>query len=103
MSKIGDALGNINQAVPNEYSLKNPYPNPFNPVTRIDYSLPIPINVSIIIYDLLGRQVEVLQSEVMNPGNYHVVWDASQFSSGMYFVKMIAGQNIQTQKLMLIK
>ena len=103
MSKIDDILGNLNQGVPNEYSLKNPYPNPFNPVTRIEYSLPNAINVSIIVYDLLGRQVEVLQNGVMNSGNYNVVWDASQYSSGIYFIHMVAGQYVRSQKLMLIK
>ena len=79
------------------------YPNPFNPVTTLHFSLPIETEVSLSIYNLQGREVVSLAEGLM-PAGYHTIdWYADAYSSGMYFVKMIAGEYVQTQKLMLVK
>ena len=55
------------------------------------------------LYDLLDRQVEVLQNGIHNPGYHAISWDASKYFSGLYIIRMMPGEYIQTQKLMLIK
>ena len=92
-------------------SIQKIYPNPFNPSTNIEYNLPYLSNVSLTVYDLLGRQVEILHSGIQHPSNYTIIWDASKYSSGTYFIQMIMQdkQNnnisrlIQTRKMVLIK
>ena len=89
---------------PKEYILENPYPNPFNPTTNIHYGLPIYSYIEIKVYDLNGKAVEVLEKKYKNPGNYSISWDASNHSSGIYFIKLESnGNNISTKKIMLLK
>ena len=85
------------------FNLTNVYPNPFNPVTQIQYALPEDIHVELIIYDILGRQVTELINTDQQAGYYQATWNGDQNSSGLYFVKMVAGDYISTQKLMLVK
>ena len=61
------------------------YPNPFNPSTKIEYSLPVESNVKITIHNSIGEAVEVLTSELQQPGSYEVTWNATDRSSGIYF------------------
>jgi len=91
------------QPVPETFLLKNAYPNPFNPVTTLDFGIPVDGDVSIEIYNLQGRLLETLTDRHMEAGYHSVVWNANSHSSGMYFVKMVAGKYIKTQKLMLVK
>jgi len=91
---------------PSTFSLKPAYPNPFNPITTISFSIPAietHTNTSLRIYDLTGRTVETLINEKMEPGNHNVFWDATGFSSGVYFVKMTAWNYTKTQKVILLK
>jgi len=85
------------------YSLAQNYPNPFNPVTTIQYELPQRSDVQITIYNLVGREVTTLISETQNAGYKSVQWDASGFSSGMYFYQIRAGEFVQTRKMVLLK
>ena len=89
--------------LPNEFSLGNAYPNPFNPVTRIQFGLPVDTEISIDIYNMRGRLVESLIDGNMLAGYHTITWNASSYSSGVYFIKMHAGNKISTQKLMLVK
>ena len=91
------------QPVPTEFSLANAYPNPFNPVTTLSFALPIESEVSLSVYNLQGREVSTLISGDLEAGYHSVIWNANQYSSGMYFVKMVAGEYVKTQKLMLVK
>ena len=91
------------QPVPEEFLLKNAYPNPFNPVTTLEFGIPVDGNVSIEIYNLQGRLVETLTERYMEAGYHSVVWNADSHSSGMYFVQMRAGEFLKTQKLILVK
>ena len=89
--------------LPLTYSLNPAYPNPFNPVTNINYSIQNGTDVQIAIFDILGNQVDQLVDDFQTAGNYAVNWDASEFASGVYLVKMSASNFVQTQKLILLK
>ncbi len=91
------------QLIPDDFQLDHAYPNPFNPVTTLNFSLPIETEVSLKVYNLQGREVISLVDQNMEAGYHSVLWNADSYSSGVYFVKMIAGEYISTQKLMLIK
>ena len=91
------------QPIPNEFVLKNAYPNPFNPVTKLEFGIPVDGDVSIEIYNLQGRLITTLVSQNMKAGYHSVVWNADSHSSGVYFIKMVAGNYVNTQKLMLVK
>ena len=88
---------------PQEFSLNMAYPNPFNPITNINFTLPFESGITLEVYDMQGRIIEVLVSGDMEPGYHSVIWNADSHSSGVYFVKMVAGEYVNTQKLMLIK
>ncbi|MCE1190184.1 MAG: agmatine deiminase family protein [Ignavibacteria bacterium] len=86
-----------------EYKLETNYPNPFNPSTTLSYSVASPVLVSLIVYDPLGRQVQVLVNEVKQSGKYSAVFNAANLPSGLYFCRMQAGSYTATQKMLLIK
>lgn len=86
-----------------DYSLSQNYPNPFNPVTRIDFSIPKTGLVTLKIYDILGKEVNVLVNKEYSAGVYSVDFDGSKLSSGVYFYKLTSGSYIETKKMMLIK
>ena len=90
-------------ALPVDFSLDRAYPNPFNPVTTLSFAIPVNSEVFLSVYNLQGREVSTLISGYMDAGYHSVVWNADSHSSGVYFVKMIAGEFMNTQKLMLIK
>ena len=83
--------------------LYNVYPNPFNSVINIIYGLPENVKVQIVVYDLLGKQIQFLINQLQTPGYHSVAWNADNHPSGMYFVKMTAGNYVNTQKLLLVK
>ena len=87
---------------PIRYTLGRAYPNPFNPSTSIDFSIPTDSYVSITVYDILGKEVISLVDEHYSIGYHTVTWNASGYSSGIYFVKMVAEDYNNTQKLMLV-
>jgi len=89
--------------IPQYYNISSIYPNPFNPITRINYGIPEYSKVEIIVYNLTGNKVTSLINEFQMPGNYQIVWNADNYPSGMYFIKLMAGEFIKTQKLMLVK
>ena len=88
---------------PEKYYLMQNYPNPFNPCTVISYQLPENSFVTLTVYDLLGREVEILANEKMNAGLHTVRWNATMSPSGVYIVKLTAGNFVASKKLMLLK
>ena len=94
---------NFSSVLPVKTELSGSYPNPFNPTTSINYGLEKDGHVEIMIYDAAGRLVEELVNGHQDGGSYNVTWNASSQASGMYFVKMVAGDLVQTQKLVLLK
>lgn len=89
--------------IPENYFLSQNYPNPFNPATTIDFSLPVSGLVSLKIFNVLGQEVAELLNGEMKAGNYSVDFDASRFSSGMYFYKLTAGNFTSVKKMLLVK
>ncbi|MGE5430106.1 MAG: glycosyl hydrolase family 18 protein [Syntrophomonadaceae bacterium] len=87
---------------PKSYELKN-YPNPFNPVTTIAYTVPASGFVKISVYDMLGRLIQDLFSGEKGPGEYKVSFDASGLESGIYFCRLSSGSYVQIQKMVLLK
>jgi hypothetical protein len=92
---------------PLEYKISQNYPNPSNPKSKIDYDIPFNAKVSIIVYDLLARQVIKLVDEFKEAGYYSAEFDGSNFASGIYFYRIISGGEGQkyskTLKMVLVK
>ena len=86
-----------------DFLLYQNYPNPFNSSTKIKYQVAKAVNVTLKVYDLLGREVAILVNEEKKPGVYEVEFNGSGLSSGVYFYKLNAGDFTQTKKLMLLK
>ncbi|MBK7254195.1 MAG: T9SS type A sorting domain-containing protein [Ignavibacteria bacterium] len=93
----------IEVGVPNSFDMSQNYPNPFNPSTKINYDLPVDGNVSIVLYDLTGRQVASIVNEVKTAGYYTVSFNASNLASGMYFYRISASNFVSTKKMVLVK
>jgi hypothetical protein len=111
-----DIITNIENEtnIKNKFYLSQNYPNPFNPNTTIEYSIPINSSisnsqrnennkVSLKIYDILGSEVASLVNTNQTPGNYKIVFDANNFSSGIYFYTLKVGSLIQSRKMILLK
>ena len=95
---------NETEQIPHQFSLNQNYPNPFNPQTMISYSLPQISNVTLKVYDLMGREVAtLLNNEKKAAGNYEISFNASNLSSGVYFYKLQADRFIKTKQMALIK
>jgi hypothetical protein len=85
------------------YALYNNYPNPFNPATTISFDLPRPGDVTLQVFDMLGRVVAVLAQGRMEAGKHQRTFDATRLSSGVYFYRLTAGSFVQTRKLLLLR
>ncbi|MCX6164900.1 MAG: T9SS type A sorting domain-containing protein, partial [Ignavibacteriae bacterium] len=88
---------------PGKFSVNQNFPNPFNPVTKISYVLPSEENVSLKIYDVSGKEITNLINKRQKAGYYSVDFNGQNISSGIYFYRLIAGNNIVTKKMLLIK
>ncbi len=91
------------ELLPTEYTLYQNYPNPFNPITTIKYDLPNTTDVSLIIYDILGRKVKELINTKQQAGKYEIKFDASNIASGVYIYQLIADKFISSKKMILLK
>jgi hypothetical protein len=92
-----------NTALAKAIFISQNYPNPFNNSTILYYNLNMDSDVAIDVLDLLGRRVETLVDEEKQAGRYQIVWDASDFSSGVYFYRIKAGDFTKTRKMILMK
>jgi hypothetical protein len=88
---------------PKKYELYQNFPNPFNPVTKINYQLPKNNHVELSIYNLLGQKIVTLIKKQQEAGSHQVEWDASQFSSGVYIYRLISGKFIAVKKMILLQ
>lgn len=79
------------------------YPNPFNPTTTIEYTISASSHTSVVIYDVLGREVVTLVDGFKNAGKYDINWAANSVPSGVYFCRMESGNFLETKKIMLLK
>ena len=95
-------------AVPGEFRVYNPYPNPFNPVTTIRYELPIECWVELVVYDVLGRKIKVLENRYKSAGVYETVWNGKdhngkEVGSGVYLFRLKAGEFVKHGKMVLVR
>ncbi|MDH3268219.1 MAG: YCF48-related protein [Ignavibacteria bacterium] len=89
--------------IPADYNLTNNYPNPFNPSTKIRYSILHTSKVVIKVFDVLGKEIETLVNEEKSVGTYEITWYAENLPSGIYFYQLKAGDFIDTKKMLLLK
>jgi hypothetical protein len=92
-----------NSSVPKEFKLFQNIPNPFNPVTKINFSIPKNGFVTLKIFDMLGREIATLVSETKSPGNYSVDFNGSEYSSGVYFYRLESNGFVDMKKMVLVK
>jgi hypothetical protein len=90
-------------SAPTRYDLSQNYPNPFNPSTTINFAVPKAGNVKITVYDMLGREVEILTNKEYSVGVHKIEWNASRYSSGVYFYKLESAGFSMAKKMLLIK
>jgi hypothetical protein len=102
----GDNRGMVSNTngdlTPVEFAISN-FPNPFNPVTKIEYSIPVSGDVRISIYNSLGQMIKQIVNEFKEIGNYSVQFDGSSFASGIYYYRMETGSYSQVKKMILLK
>lgn len=91
------------EGLPTRYWLGQNQPNPFNPVTSIRFALPNPGRVTIVLYDVAGREVRTLVDEELPAGWHQTVLEAQGLASGIYFCRMTAGEFTDARKLLLLK
>jgi len=89
--------------IPIQFSLEQNFPNPFNPITTIKYSLPGESSVQISIYNINGQEVARLVDGIQPMGNYDIDWDASDLTSGIYFYRLTTESFAESKKMLLIK
>ncbi|MFA5667819.1 MAG: invasin domain 3-containing protein [Balneolaceae bacterium] len=89
--------------LPKKFELSQNYPNPFNPTTNLQISLPLKSEVNLTVYDVLGRVVSTLVNQELAAGVHTIEWDASQFSSGVYFTRLTTPKGVFVKKMTLIK
>ena len=89
--------------IPETIMLKQNYPNPFNPTTTIEFGIPESNFVTLTIYNMLGEQLEVLVNETLSAGSYKANWNAEELTSGIYVYKLLAGNYLESKKMILLK
>ena len=93
----------VEYGIPLKYNLSQNYPNPFNPTTKISYSIPKAGHVSLKVFDILGKEVATLVNEQKQVGIYEVIFNGSNYPSGIYFYKIKSGSFTQIKKIILLK
>ena len=93
---------NVNAYLPESITLGQ-YPNPFNPATKITYTLPQQADVTLQVFDMLGNEIKTLVKETQQPGSYEVEFDGSGLASGMYLCRLQVGSLVETRKMLLLK
>ncbi len=98
-------ISNINNEEVPDYLLHQNYPNPFNPVTKIKFDVATKSvgQTFLSVYDILGKEIQTLVNEQLQPGTYEVTFDGSNLPSGIYFYQFRSGDFVQTKKLVLLK
>jgi hypothetical protein len=99
----GSTAVEYSDVVPMQFILYNNYPNPFNPSTKIKFSIPKLSHVTLKIFDVLGKEAAVLVNEEKIPGEYEIEINAANLSNGVYFYQLKAGSFIETKKMLLLK
>lgn len=105
INELGTAFNVEEKApvLPNDYLLEQNYPNPFNPVTQINFYIPEKEQVTLTVYDMVGKQVTTLVNSALNAGQHSVQFNAGNLASGLYFYQLKAGRFSETKKMLLVK
>ena len=90
-------------AEPSGFALLQSHPNPFNPITVINYNLPLATQVRLELFNLSGQRVATLVNEHQEAGQHSVTWDARDYSSGVYFSKLTAGEQTVRRRMLLLR
>lgn len=93
----------VSGIVPKTFNLSQNYPNPFNPVTNINIDVPKNSMVKVAVYDMLGKEVEILVNQQLTAGCYKLDWNAAKFASGIYFYRIITSEFTDIKKMVLVK
>jgi hypothetical protein len=99
-------IQNYSNETPKTFTLQQNYPNPFNPQTKFKFGVPADKNngvVKIAIYDITGKEVQLLVNSQLKAGTYEYQWDGSNYPSGVYFYRMTTGNYAETKKMVLVK
>ena len=88
---------------PHSFELSKLYPNPFNPSTQISFSLPMENHVRLAAYDVRGEEVDIIFEGAQSVGEHSYTWNASNLPSGVYYIRLQAGEMITSQKALLVK
>jgi hypothetical protein len=96
-------INQISTEIPDKFSLSQNYPNPFNPSTHFGFRIAEFGLVKFTIYDALGKQVQILVNQQLQPGTYEADWDASSYPSGVYYYKLESGSFAETKKMVLLR
>lgn len=97
------SISSVSNEIPERFNLYQNYPNPFNPVTNIKFDVAKSSLVKIVIFDVLGREVKTLVNSEVQPGKYSINWDAGLQNSGIYFVRINAGDYSEIKRMALVK
>ena len=89
--------------IPNSFRLDEPYPNPFNPATIIQYSIYNEQNILLQVFNISGQLVETLVNGTASAGQHSILWSSGQISTGIYFIKMSTDLHCQTRKVLYLK
>jgi hypothetical protein len=98
-----DNITSLSAEQPDKFTLMQNYPNPFNPVTNLEFGISDLGFVTLKIYDMLGKEIAILINEELEPGTYKTQFDGTNYTSGIYFYKLTAGNFTETKKMNLIK
>ena len=101
--QVASAAGLIEVTEPSALSIRSAFPNPFNPTTTVAFELPAQSEISVLVYDMVGREVATLGAGMYDAGYHALTWNAEAFSSGIYFVRVSDQVSSATQKLIQIK
>lgn len=108
MALTTDLEDRLTDDVPRRFDLRQNYPNPFNPSTMIQYTLPEPVHVRLVVYDMLGRVVYTLTDARQTAGAYRVAWDGrnaagASVASGVYLYRLEAGDHVESKTMLLVR
>jgi hypothetical protein len=93
----------ISSILPSKFHLYQNYPNPFNPSTTIEFDIRNRSYVKLLAYNILGKEIETLVNKELSAGTYKIIWDASSYSSGIYYYTLISDKYRESKKMVYIK
>jgi hypothetical protein len=100
---IIDIVDEEKRIIPTAFTLEQNRPNPFNPSTQINFTILNSSHIELKVYDIMGREISTLVNERKQPGNYTIRWNARNTPCGVYYYRLLAGNIVQTKKMVLMK